>query len=118
MPPFLLPLDFLVLLLLEAWVLDPEPPALALARAQRARAAAAIRSRPAAERPPRRLRLFPPRLAGAEVTELAELVELPELLERPEPPRIVVSRLCSWSICFLIATASSSCLTDRSMAQL
>jgi hypothetical protein len=112
MPPFLLPLDFL---LLEAWVLDPEPPALAFARAQRARAAAAIRSRPAAERPPRRLRLFPPLRAGA---ELAELVELPELLERPEPPRIVVSRLRSSSICFLIATASSSCLTDRSMAQL
>ena len=112
MPPFLLPLDFL---LLEAWVLDPEPPALAFARAQRARAAAAIRSRPAAERPPRRLRLFPPLRAGV---ELAELVELPELLERPEPPRIVVSRLRSSSICFLIATASSSCLTDRSMAQL
>jgi len=115
MPPFLLPLDFL---LLEAWVLDPEPPALAFARAQRARAAAAIRSRPAAERPPRRLRLFPPLRAGAELAELAELVELPELLERPEPPRIVVSRLRSSSICFLIATASSSCLTDRSMAQL
>ena len=105
--PFFLPADFL---LLEALAVEPElPPAFALALAQRARAAAAMRSRPAAERPPRRFRVFRAVLAGAEVAELGEL------LGALEPLKILLSRLCSWSICRLTATASSSCLTDTSM---
>src|SRR5712691_6855874 len=105
MPPFLRR-GFLPL---EAFALGAELVAPALARAQRARAAAAIRSRPAADRPPRRLRVVPPRLAGA---------ELAELLGALEPPKIPASRLCSWSICLFTATASSNCFTDKSMAQL
>jgi hypothetical protein len=105
MPPFL-PRDFLPL---DAFALGAELAAPALARAQRARAAAAMRSRPAADRPPRRFRVVPPELAGA---------ELAEVLGALEPRKILVSRLCSWSICLFTATASSSCLTDRSMAQL
>ena len=106
--PFFFPPDFL---LFEALALELElpPPEFAFALAQRARAAAAMRSRPAAESPPRRFRVFLPLLAGAESAELVEL------LGALEPLRILLSRLCSWSICRLTDTASSSCLTDTSM---
>jgi hypothetical protein len=81
-PPALRPLD------LDA---DDFPPPAALTRAQRARAAAAIRARPAAERPPRRLR--PPPVLGAAV-EVAALDVL-DVLDVLEPPKRLLSLLCS-----------------------
>src|SRR5207253_11056787 len=95
-----------------ALVLDAAaPPRSALIRAQRARAAAAIRARPAADIVPLR----------RPVVAAARLVAIPPPPPRaPAPPAPPPSRLeswfRSWSICLRKATASSSCLTDRSMA--
>lgn len=89
------------LLFFAALLLSPslEPPEAAFARAQRARAAAAMRARPAAEIPPRRLPPFleeddfPLSPASAEL-----LLLLPPLEPRELLPSRLESRLCSWSI--------------------
>ena len=94
------------LLFFEALLLPPsfEPPEAAFARAQRARAAAAMRARPAAEIPPRR---FPPFLeeddlplspASPELLLPVLLLLLPPLEPRELLPSRPESRLCSWSI--------------------